>query len=385
MAGGAQAGGGGSCSHARGHSGRLNWNLNAGHCCPQNGQESALPRVLGQAGQEQWPTEQAGPFSPVGLSPSLLLHAALLDLSSPLYSHCSSGSVFPGGQDSRTAGCATGLEPDCGLYFTWGASPTTCCLPDWPGQAPLGSVALTLPGFPAQGVGGPGRRVQRLRATLSRLAAGFCAPSSLVVVAEEAGVGAGLTSEQSGNECSPQSPAGQRLGAQSRVPRVLDSQSGGPKIRESTGLPPWKVARRGPQILPAYHRAQLCQEGHSSGLRAVSGSKLGPQEGQGCQLACWDTQGTTCKSTPHHLGLGPPILSFQEHPSCDTGHTRLQARLAPSLWGSPLCGTPLTPRADTCKPSQTQLKTPVLGGHVPRYLWPSFLSPAWAPSEGWAS
>lgn len=32
-----------------GHSGRLNWNLNAGHCCPQNGQESALPWGLDQA------------------------------------------------------------------------------------------------------------------------------------------------------------------------------------------------------------------------------------------------------------------------------------------------------------------------------------------------
>lgn len=96
MAGGAQAGGGGSRSHARGHSGRLNWNLNAGHCCPQNSQESALPWGLDQAWTAQRPIKQASP-SPVGISPSNFLQAALPDPSIPLYWLHSSGSVCPGG------------------------------------------------------------------------------------------------------------------------------------------------------------------------------------------------------------------------------------------------------------------------------------------------
>lgn len=65
-AGGAGAGGGGSCSHAQGHSGRLNWNLNAGHC-PQDGQESVLPCGLGQAWTvvtSQPPASQSVPSDP---------------------------------------------------------------------------------------------------------------------------------------------------------------------------------------------------------------------------------------------------------------------------------------------------------------------------------
>lgn len=85
MAGGAQAGGGGSRSHARGHSGRLNWNLNAGHCCPQNSQESALPWGLDQAWTGAAANQADQPLLSCRQYPSPFLQAALLDPSIPLY------------------------------------------------------------------------------------------------------------------------------------------------------------------------------------------------------------------------------------------------------------------------------------------------------------
>lgn len=153
MAGGAQAGGGGSRSHARGHSGRLNWNLNAGHCCPQNSQESALPWGLDQArtgaaanpaGQPLFSCRHLPQPLPPGSPPGALLPSLL----AAQFWFCLS---WRAGKWNPSQGPCPGWDLT-GISFPWGARAVS--LTGW--ARPLCEIQ-TLPFLDphSRGIGGP--------------------------------------------------------------------------------------------------------------------------------------------------------------------------------------------------------------------------------------
>lgn len=96
---------------------------------PRIARSQHCPGGWTRPGLGQQPIKQASPFSPGAISPSPFLQAALLDPSIPLYWLPSSGSVCPGGPDSRTP-----YKVPAWNLLSWG---TLSCLHDGLGQVPL--------------------------------------------------------------------------------------------------------------------------------------------------------------------------------------------------------------------------------------------------------
>lgn len=172
-AGGAPAGGGGSCSHAR-------WPLRLTQlefkCWPllsQNGPESPLPcgwsRPLEPASSSLLPAFLPAPSSrQASWTPSATPLAACLL------------SVCP-------AVCLLGLGADYSICFPWGASPHLLCR-RLAGPGPRVRCSLSLPGSSSPG---PRQRGGGAQGHALGVRCGSCACLRPVVVAEAAGVGTG--------------------------------------------------------------------------------------------------------------------------------------------------------------------------------------------------